>query len=318
MPKFILTNDPHLSHKNPVSRIDNYHDAIFGKLEQILSLAIKVKASAILIAGDIFNEKTRVPLSLVFEVWSWCIRAKREGIRTIAIPGNHDLYQDRYDSLPGQALGLLFLGGAMEDASFKIITVDGVDICGIPYPAAKDLSLYSRLPLPSSPRSILMAHCFATLEGGEYFGEPIIPYPALLSSPFNLFHFGHDHRDNGVVTIHDKCFVNVGALSRGALSHENITRDVKCVLVEMLEGDSKITQIRLRFGPPGDVFDLALRAQKERERDDIEQFVGALSTELTSVNAINFKEKIEVMDLPAAVRQRVNFYIEQAEANAQA
>jgi DNA repair exonuclease SbcCD nuclease subunit len=316
MSKYILTNDLHLSLRNPSSRIDNYHEAIFGKLDQIYRLAVKIQASAILLAGDIFNEKTRVPISLVFEVWRWCIKVKQAGIRILSIPGNHDLQNDRYDSLSGQALGLLYLGGAMEDVSFKIVDVDGVDIGGIPYPAAKVMASYDSMPPPRGHRSILMSHCFALPMAGEYFGEPILAYSDMLSYPFGVYHFGHDHRDNGVHRIGDRWFVNIGALSRGALSHENIGRDVKCAIVEFGDSGTSVLQVKLQYRPASEVFDLTLRAQKERERSDIEQFVAGLSQDLADISPVNFKEKLQAMEIPDQVRVRVLTYIDQAEAPA--
>lgn len=313
MPKFILTNDLHISRKNPSSRLDDFHAAMFSKLGQILNLALAVKANAILIAGDIFNEKTGVPFSLIFELWMWCLKVQRAGIRIISIPGNHDLRFDRYDSLPNQPLGLLYIGGAMEDVSFRILDVDGIQICGIPYPAAKHLDLYQKLPIPSSNLSILLSHCFATPEGGDYFGEPILSYQDLRKLPFNLFHFGHDHQDNGVHTIDSKHFVNIGALSRGSLSNENISRDVKCCLVETVEENFKITQVKLNYAPAADVFDLVLRERISRERTEIEQFVTDVADDLSEATTVNYRDKLDAMELTSEVRKRVYTYIETAE-----
>jgi len=51
--KFVSCNDLHISERNPVSRTDNYQEAIFAKLDQVKKLAVAVKARAVLIAGDI-------------------------------------------------------------------------------------------------------------------------------------------------------------------------------------------------------------------------------------------------------------------------
>jgi uncharacterized protein YkuJ len=204
----------------------------------------------------------------------------------------------------------------MEDVSFKLVEVDGVEISGIPYPAAKSLSSYGRLHRPASHRSILMSHCFALPTSGEYFGEPILAYSDLLEFPFGVFHFGHDHRDNGVTRLDDRWFINVGALSRGALSHENIGRDVKAAIVEFGDEGTKVIQVKLQYKPASEVFDLTLRAQKERERNDIEQFVAGLSQDLADISPVNFKEKLQAMEIPDKVRVRVLAYIDQAEAPA--
>lgn len=320
MPKFILINDLHLSTRTPSSRLDNFHDTMMAKLEQIYTLAVKIKADAILIAGDIFNEKTGVLMSLVFELFMWCWKVKAAGIRIVSIPGNHDLRHDRYDSLPIQPLGLIYIGRAMENASFDLINVAGVDITGIPYPAAKDRTLWDGLPRPTTRHSIVMGHCFATPSGGTYYGEPILPYSSLANLPYSVFHFGHDHSDNGVALVEGKFFVNIGALSRGSIAIENVVRDVKCCLIETPDGSTADTgdvvrayQVKLNVRPANEIFDLVLRERVSRERSDIEQFVSTISDELSEATVVNFRDKLEAMGLTDVVRKRVLAYVEAAE-----
>jgi len=316
MPKFVVANDIHLSARSPISRTDDYTAAILGKLDQLLLLAIKTKASAILLAGDIFHHKewSRVPTYLIYQLLLWCKQVQEAGIRVIAIPGNHDLQNDRYESIPSQPIGLLFGFGAIEDASFRSIEVDGVAVVGIPYPSAKDLNNWNTLPHPSQKSSIVMGHCFATMEGGEYFGEPVLQYSDLLHLPFNAFIFGHDHRDNGVAVLNGRPFINVGAISRGASSKENIVRDVKCALLEITQDSlAKVTQIKLNFRPANEVFDFALRAQKDRERAQIESFVGSLNQDLLNIAPISFKDRLEALDVSEEVRARVMLFIDKAE-----
>jgi len=119
--KFVSCNDLHISERNPVSRTDNYQEAIFAKLDQVKKLAVAVKARAVLIAGDIFHEKTRVPYSLTCRFLNWCTSIRVLGIDVVAIPGNHDLKNDRYDSLSGHPLGLLFKTGIIRDVSYRCI-----------------------------------------------------------------------------------------------------------------------------------------------------------------------------------------------------
>jgi hypothetical protein len=315
VPRFIAINDLHVSHRNPVSRIDDYNQAVFSKLHQIFLLAVKTKAVAILVAGDLFNEKTGTQPYVITQLAMWCKQVRDAGIRIIATPGNHDLRHDRYDSLVTQPLGLLFAIGFLEDCSFSSITIDGVDIIGIPYPAAKDRANWNSLPTPSSAHSIVLAHCFATPTGGLYFGEPMLSYLDLALLPYSVFHFGHDHRDNGVFRVGEKLFVNIGALSRGSISGENVARDVKCAIIDIAPGaPPKVTQIKVNARPASEVFDLALKAQKEREQSAIEQFVGQLDSDLADLGKVSFQDRLGKMDIPNEVRQRVMGYISAAEA----
>lgn len=266
-----------------------------------------------------FNEKKGVPTSLVIEFILWLKRAQEAGIEVIGIPGNHDLQHDRLDSLPLQPIQILFETGLIKDVSFKLhFHEKHVDVAfvGIPYPHAKEIANYSKLPVPHpSVKGFLLAHCFATMSGGNYFQEPILPYPELAELPYDVFHFGHDHQDNGVKKIGEKYFINIGALARGSVSIENITRDVKCAIVEIGKGiATKVTQVKLSYKPASEVFDLVLRAQKQREATEIEAFVGSLSQDLEDATKdIDFKEKVNGLDLPVAVKNRVNNYIENAE-----
>ncbi len=142
----------------------------------------------------------------------------------------------------------------MLDASFKHIEYSDPDdsrvfVVGVPYPAARHLSSYSDIPAPPAGRSILLAHCFATLDGGNYFGENILSYKDLYVLPYDVFIFGHDHSDHGVVALQApgrpaRHFVNIGALSRGSLSRENIERSPKCALVEATPSKSICSRVQ--------------------------------------------------------------------------
>lgn len=328
--KFVFIKDIHLSHRGPVSRIDDWTEAIFAKLTQVAAVAVKVQARAVLIGGDIFHHKTRIAYGVVFRFMDWCWKLKHyHGIDVVAIPGNHDLVFDRLDSVPTQPIGLLFRSGLVIDATsigegreHGVYSIPGeptVDIYGVPYPLAKDWAQWQQLAggdVEPANRAIVLAHCFASPSGGTCFNEPCMAYGQLAALPFDVFCFGHDHADNGVTQVNGKVFVNIGALSRGSISKEDVTRDVKLAVIDVpVEGPATVQLVRLKIAPASEVFDLTLKAKKDREFEQIQEFVGTLSSDLLAQTGnVSFKDRVTGMDLPDAVRTRVMGYIEAAEA----
>ena len=333
--KFVLCNDIHLSHRGPQSRLDDWQETIFGKLEQVAKVAVKVKARAVCIAGDVFHQKSRIAYGTVLRLMRWAFELRRQGIEVLFIPGNHDLVHERVDSLDSQPLGLLKWSGAFTDVSFaphlllsrpEEDETPPIAVVGVPYPDAMqpDLEPFRRaavatfhamesMPWKTTGGSILMAHCFATPEGGTSFGHHVHRYSDLLDLPFDVFHFGHDHSDHGVAQAETgQFFVNLGALSRGTLAQDDLTRDVKIAVVEFGETIT-VKQIKLKVAPVTEIFDLALKAQKDRERTQVEAFVGQLSTDLALAGPVSFSERLGTLNLSDTVRARVQQYLDAAE-----
>ncbi len=327
--KLVCLNDVHLSHRGPQSRTDDWQEAIFGKLDQVSKVAKKVNARAVCIAGDIFHHKSRIAYHTVFRLIMWALDLKRHRIDVLTIPGNHDEVHDRLESVETQPIGLLFASGAFRDVSYQPIRYDGapgdgsmdVQIVGVPYPDAMNFENFqkaadARIKECAAGRALLMAHCFATPEGGTYFGQQIHAYAAFRDLPFDVFHFGHDHSDHGVAVMEGKFFINIGAISRGSLAMDDLKREPKIALVEFTGTEGvKVQQIKLKVTPINEVFDLALKAQKDREKSEVEAFVGQLHDDLALAGPIEFKDRLKTMALPEVVRTRVQAYLDSAEAS---
>jgi predicted phosphodiesterase len=320
--KFITINDLHLAGRAPVSRIDDYNDELFELLDQVALLAKKIEAKAVLIAGDIFHQKSRIPIAVLVRLLRWCDDLHLENIQVCAVAGNHDLIHDRIESLPTQPLGLVFATRAMENvAEYPVwLSDDGVPvgIYGLPYPAATEWSAWEGLGRAVIPNGdtvrIVLAHCFASPTGGSYFGEPVIPYVRLATEmPFQFFVFGHDHSDGGAVRIGDKWFINLGAISRGSLAQDDIDREIKCAIIDTAAGS--VQQVRLQYRPASEIFDLDLKARRDRENVEIQAFVAQLKADLTTTatQALSLDERLKALALSDAVLRRSLGYLAAAE-----
>ncbi len=322
---FICLNDIHLSHRGPQSRTDDWQETVFAKLEQVAKVAIKTNARAVCIAGDLFHHKSRIAYGTVLRLMVWAFTLRRHRIDVLAIPGNHDEVHDRIESLASQPIGLLFASGAITDVSYTPVRYDGADvskdivIVGVPYPDAVNLANFQRAAEArgTGGRALLMAHCYATPQGGTMYGrEPIHPYGLFNDLPFDVFHFGHDHSDHGVAQMGEKFFINIGAITRGSLAQDDLKRDPKIALVEF--GDTiTVKQIKLKVAPVNEVFDLALKAQKDRERQEVEAFVTHLREDIGAAGPVSFKERLGAMALTDEVRARAVKYVDEAEQSLQ-
>ncbi len=319
MTKLLLTNDWHFAAKTPVSRTDDYNEELFGLLDMLLLLAVKTGCAAICVAGDLFHDKhpsTRVPWSVVFRLVQWCMKAREVDIALLAIPGNHDMQQDNLTTLAKMPLGLLFEAELIENiATNPFRAVGGVRVYGVPWPGSSVPGAFDTIP---KDVDVVLAHAFASPAGGVSYGEHVHQYDALaVAAPHvRLWHFGHDHTDHGVYTLKNGAkVVNIGALCRGALDRDTITRQVKTAIATIPDqGEVTVQQVVLPTRPASEIFDLQAREQKVRESQQVEAFVAQLKTGLLGVST-DYRDVLARMPMADAVRTSVETYITKAEAS---
>lgn len=319
MTKLLLTNDWHFAAKNPVSRTDDYNGELFDLLDKLLLLAVHTGCSGICVAGDLFHDKhpsSRLPWNVVFRLVQWCMRVRAAGLDLLVIPGNHDILQDNLTTLARMPLGLLFEAGLIENVSMRSWTSrTGVTVYGVPWPASSVPGAFDSVP---KDVDVVLAHGFADPNGGTSYGEYVHQYDALATAAphVRLWHFGHDHTDHGVYPLKNGAkVVNIGALCRGALDRDTLTRQVKTAIATIPDqGEVTVQQVVLPVRPVSEVFDLKAREQKVRESQQVEAFVAQLKTGLLGPSA-DYRAVFARMPMADAVRASVESYITKAEAS---
>lgn len=322
---FIATTDLHLASAPPKSRIDaDFPEELFELLEQLLDVAAITKAKAILFPGDITHVRARFGWDVFARFLAWCYRAQKAGTDVIGIPGNHDLYLNRYDTLPNTPLGLAFSTNAMTNVSVTqgehTITYHAegeqtVAVEGVPFPDAFDLDKWRSLNpgIPGTQR-IVLGHCFANLMPAEFYGDPVHGYAELLeASGADYIVLGHDHTDRGVHKFEgDRWVLDVGALSRGSISADNVARELKFSVIDTVKRD--VQQYRFHFRPASAIFDLDAKAKLVEETTQVHAFIEQLQRELhAQQGSSTVEDKLGAMSLPSEVRDRVLRYIAEAE-----
>ena len=343
--RLIWRTDLHLSDRPPASRKDDWNDSLFEKLEQVKLVAKKVNASAVIDGGDYFHVKS--PSRNSHEL----VRRSAEHhadypCPVYCTPGNHDSVYGDYANLGQQPLGVLFAAGVFQrlfdehevyfagDGVYPKNTKTGewvnggipeeilerpeypvVRVVGIPYHGtAYDMERFTSIKKGEEDYLVVVAHVLASPHGGSMFeGEDIVKYRDLAQLDPDLWCFGHWHKDQGVQEVGGKLFVNVGSLSRGALTQDDLDRRPAIVLLTFEEAGIKTQVVRLRVKPNEEVFDLDARVRAHARSDTMNAFVSMVQETLVAKKKESLAEQVaEMGSVPQKVRERAGMYLELA------
>jgi DNA repair exonuclease SbcCD nuclease subunit len=317
---FIFRTDVHVADRNPDSWKADYPAEVWSSLEQIGDLARKYKTDAVLDGGDFFHVKasTRNSHGLV---------ARAASIHS-AYPcpvylniGNHDVAYNNLDTLERQPLQVLFAAGVFQRMSDNTFESGGtrVRVVGFPYNPARAVDDFKSVERGDEDVLIFVIHALATEkvsspeDSKDFFGEAVFEYKDFVyeGGP-DVACFGHWHKDQGVVRIDDRYFVNPGAVSRGSLNNENLKRVPQVALIEIEDGKVSVGTIPLRVSPAKDVFDLVRKQRREQEGAIITQFVERLQKEMGASSDGDVTKTIEGLGFAPEVRNRALGYLEKA------
>ncbi len=315
----VWRTDVHLSDRAPSSRTDDWADAVFDKLGQVRDLAREVNAAAIIDGGDFFHIKSpgRNSHALVNRT------AEHHSTYPCPVyctPGNHDAVYGDYSFLPQQPLGVLYSTGVFKrlydehEAVFRRSGGFTVRVVGIPYHGTTyDMERFTSIEKGDEDILICVAHVLASHKGGTMFeGEDIIKYADLVDTAPDVYLFGHWHKDQGVKEIGGKQFVNIGSLTRGSLSQDNMDRIPSAAVLRCTEQGVEIEVKPLNVRPAEEVFDVEGRARQVKRQVEMDSFVEAIREALQPAEGEQtLAEAVTGMDnVPHEVRERALVYLE--------
>jgi len=315
---FVFRTDTHVSDKSPVSWKGDYPAEIWSNLEQIGQLAKLREARAVLDGGDYFHVKTarRTSHASIFQT-----AEIHKGYRcpVFCVEGNHDLENNNLDSIEHQPLGVLYSCGVFRHLRETVFD-DGqlrVRVVGVPYHPRRTIAeLQAIQKKPGDDFLVAVVHALASENPPpkvqDFFGEPVFRYSDLVTPDGpDCWMFGHWHRDQGIVEIKGKRFVNQGAVSRGALTRENTARTPKVALVEFSQCGIVTEEIPLIVAPAEDVFDLERKERAESEARSIDSFIELLQADASFDPTRSIESNIHAMDFAAEVRDLALKYLAQ-------
>ena len=318
---FIFRTDVHVSDRSPASWKGDYPAEIWSNLAQVGELAREHEAIAVLDGGDFFHVKaaTRNPHALVERTAR--IHADYP-CETWSIEGNHDLAYNNLDSVGKQPIGVLYATGVFKHLREHLFEADGlrVRVVGMPYSPFRTLAdLRAVQKQPGDTHLICLVHQLAGADPPpdveDFFNEPVFRYEDLLSDGGpDIWCFGHWHKDQGIVEMDGKLFVNQGALSRGSLVRENIERTPKAALLEVTLSGVRVLPLPMRVAPPEDVYDFDRKERAERETVEIDQFITKLQANASFSPEESIEANLASLDFATDVRDLALEYLERARA----
>lgn len=352
MIKIVWRTDVHMSDRSPESRVDDWVDTVLGKLGQVRDIADQHRAALILDGGDFFHNKS--PTRNSHETLRRVIdHHSSYPCPVFVTPGNHDSVYGDYAFLGQQPLGVLFSSGVFKrlyddhevfiaqrnsekqaqvypfhkeggfigkspfDIADKDLAGPIIRVVGVPYHGTHyDMERFTSIQKGGEDILICVGHVLASLKGGSMFeGEDIIKYSDLVDTAPDVFLFGHWHKDQGVEKIGDKTFINIGSLTRGSLSQDNVQRRPACAVLSCTEDGVGVEVVRLKVEPVEKVFNIERRAQQVKRQTDMDTFVASIREVLVQDDeAADVKDTIRGYEsVPQEIRERALAYLEQVE-----
>jgi DNA repair exonuclease SbcCD nuclease subunit len=297
----------------------DYPSEIWSSLAQVGQFARQYEVTAVLDGGDYFHIKaaTRNPHTLVEKTAR--IHAEYP-CDTWSVEGNHDISYNNLDTVARQPIGVLYATGVFKHLREQVFEKGDVRVrvVGMPYSPFRTLEdLRAIRKQPGDTHLVAIVHALAGADPPpnveEFFGEPVFRYEDLLSPEGpDVYCFGHWHKDQGIVEIDGKLFVNQGALSRGALSRENLDRTPKVALLEFVVGSSHVKALPLQVAPASEVFDIERNDRQTREAVEIDQFITKLQANATFNVADTIEANLATLDFAKDVRDFALEYLERA------
>jgi DNA repair exonuclease SbcCD nuclease subunit len=318
---FLFRTDTHVADRSPASWKADYPSEIWSNLEQIGQFAKQFEVTAVLDGGDFFHVKaaSRNPHALVERaarihqaypcpVWS--------------VEGNHDIAYNNLDTLAKQPLGVLLATGVFHHLREQVFEDGGVRVrvVGVPYSPHRTVAELKRIQKkPGDDFIIAVVHALAAQEPPPnvegFFGEPVFRYGDLVTENGpDAWCFGHWHKDQGIVTVGGKQFVNQGAVSRGALVRENTLRTPQVSHIVIENGVLRVWPVPLIVAPAEDVFDIERKEREEAEDTAIDAFAARIKADAMFDPSLGIEESLNSLDYARDVRDLAQGYLERARA----
>jgi DNA repair exonuclease SbcCD nuclease subunit len=285
--RILVVNDVHLRDTAPSSATETYCDDLFDLLGEVAKKEEELGADAVVFAGDVvdFKQPIRTSHKLVLRA----IDAMNVFKNPICVFGNHDLTQDRKQSLfEQQPLGVIIKGSKLRllegwHETLPLYGVGWLQDWNNPqsrrdafaaWRAADEEGMEEGLPSMDLTKSLVVTHCSVFPPGQEAIFEHVPTggadgLSALLGSK-GFLAYGHIHDDHSTFDVDGVTYANYGALSRGSLDENNRNRVVSVALWDSEEGFSRVV---LPQKPADQVFRLTEKDAEKQQKVDLDNFL---------------------------------------------
>ena len=299
--KILYLTDTHDMGRNPGSRTDDYHSAIYAKMDEAVDEAIARAVDAIVHGGDWFNHP-KVSNIIYNQHQRMLQKARAAGIPVYVVPGNHDLFGYSMSTIDQTSIGSL--------ADAKLVTLltrdTPVELIGA---SGVKVALYGReysVDIDHDPSTDYEINVIKSSSKNKIKQHFLFSHGMLLDKPFHpdvrysltkdvmtdadwVFN-GHYHPGWKQHTIGNTTFVNNGSTGRNEGSTGNLTFVPRYTIIETDGVTTTATAIPYKCAAKGkDIFDRTQLVQNKQHTKHLEAFEQTIQDAL-AFDAFNPKD----------------------------
>lgn len=288
-----LIGDLHLKAQAPVSRLDNYPIAILNKLKYLANIADTYKVSTFILLGDVFDSPvTSLPyLAEVINVFKYI---KDKNIDVYTIVGNHDIKNNRLDSLQYTALGILISTGYVKLAPKELYINDTLFKC---YHYTDKLE-----PKSSDKYEVCVAHLYF-----EYnLADDSLSTNDIVLLNYDAMILGHYHVPCDTETINGTLLYRPGSLARCTSEPYNKIRIPRVLLFNSI--NHKATYIEVACESAENIFVKQIDSNNKAllSMNDLIKFI----TTCYSSSDMNVRDYFSQIQIPYDCREKISKYLD--------
>ena len=288
-----IIGDMHLRAVSPISRCDNYPIAILNKIEYLANIAKNYRCDTFILLGDVFDSPiTSLPyLATVINTFK---KIHEQGITVYTIVGNHDIKNNRMDSLGPTALGILISTEYVKLAPRDLLIGDTLFKC---YNYPEELEVRS-----SDKYEVCIAHQYYefALSGNSLQENDLIRlnYDAMV--------LGHYHVPCDTKTVGNTILYRPGSLSRSTSEPYNKLRIPRVLVFN--SKNHKAAYIEISCGSGEEVFINTIEANNQAAMSmrDLIQFI----TTSYSASDMNVRDYFNSLEIPFQCREKIAKYLD--------
>lgn len=305
----VYMTDVHLAAVPPGRRRDAYADTVLGKMAHCAELAKVVKGVCIN-GGDLFHIKNPQSPSNALSLINNVVAMLHDFPlgKLFGAIGNHDIKEDRIETLSRQPLGNLIAAKVYEDLTDNPVifnSADGsvsVSVRALEYSENPDEIIFNAKRFCSDVEhkadySVLIIHATSNPGGArDNFGSMSVGWDQLESSPYNVILWGHDHtyipyqQVNGVWHIHQ------GSLSRAALTSDESERPLITTIVSFSKSGVSIKEQGIPHEPLEAVFKVKDKVLQQVEKlQEVVSFFAEVEDLAASIESDDPKTILETL-----------------------
>lgn len=303
--ELLFITDLHLSDRPPGKRTDGYRRQLLNKLRFVGQEAHKRNA-VVLCGGDVFHVKNpnspANSLSIIVEIME-ILKTFPHG-KMFGCYGNHDVSFDRKDTLKNQPLGVLVEAGVYELLNDNPLTIESKEASAYiqtwDYMEGEPLlaSILASKPLenPVDYRIGIVHGTGVPGNSREQFGSFFIGYEQLKDIDFDLLLWGHDHTRTETQTCGSVRHINLGSMSRAALSEDEVDRKVVIAGMTLSKESGKTYEIEIPVVETSKVFRTEdAKMEKVEVSKEVQKFFKKMESSLDEVESDDPRKVIETL-----------------------